>query len=262
MNALCRRCFPLTAEPFRADAGYRELLPSALLRPYIRCFWASEGGLAPKLVVPDLCADLIFERDSVRFCGVSDAPFCSVGSGAPLFAIRFYCWAVPFFTKLPPAKTANGFLAGEEVFPDVLLLQRELAEAASLADRAALAEVWLGRIIDEQQKNLPALSAIFQILENQGRLSAAEVACREAVSLRTLERYVRAGTGLTPKMFSELVRYQLLWQGLLAGRSVQDMVVQFGFSDQSHLLREFKRFHTLTLPSALLFARVAGYPIG
>ena len=254
MNAFWRRCFPLTAEPFRAGASYRELPPNALLRPYIRCFWASDGGLPPKLVVPDLCADLILTPDSAHFCGVSAAPFCSSGGSAPQFAIRFYCWAVPLFTKLPLWETADGFLEGEAVFPEVPLLQRWLGAADTLADKAALAEKWLCRVIADGQQKGPALSAIFQILENQGRLSVAEIGRREAVSPRTLERYVRAGTGLTPKMFSELVRYQLLWQALLSGQNIQDTVVQFGFSDQSHLLREFKRFHTLTPPEAVRLA--------
>ena len=45
------------------------------------------------------------------------------------------------------------------------------------------------------------------------------------------------------------IRYQLGWQELRNGTySPLNITEEFGYSDQSHLLRDFKRFHSL-LPS-------------
>ena len=47
------------------------------------------------------------------------------------------------------------------------------------------------------------------------------------------------------------MRYQLLWcDALRPGFDIQDAVFRYGFTDQSHLLHDFKKFHTMTLPQA------------
>ncbi len=45
-----------------------------------------------------------------------------------------------------------------------------------------------------------------------------------------------------------LIRYQCLWRSLLTDPrwDVQDAVARFGFADQAHLLRSFKKYHGLT----------------
>lgn len=62
--------------------------------------------------------------------------------------------------------------------------------------------------------------------------------------------------------------HELVWKpltahpgrgGMLAERrwDVQDAVARFGFADQAHLLRSFKKYHGMTPAAALALARAA-----
>ncbi len=57
--------------------------------------------------------------------------------------------------------------------------------------------------------------------------------------------HVRAYSQLT-----SLVRYQNIWNDILFNKhyNVADTVQLYGYTDQSHLLHDFKKYHTL-LPS-------------
>ena len=72
-----------------------------------------------------------------------------------------------------------------------------------------------------------------------------------AVSNRKLERDFLSTTGVSPKQMVNLIRYQLLWQDAVKRDfNVLDSVEKYGFFDQSHLLKEFKKYHGLTLTEA------------
>lgn len=51
---------------------------------------------------------------------------------------------------------------------------------------------------------------------------------------------------------SNLVRYQFLWRDILLEKDfdVLSAVHKYGYSDQSHLLREFKRYHSMDIQEA------------
>ena len=82
---------PFTASSLKQNETYREVLPlHPALRGIIRCFWGSdrpylrnEENAMPTLVVPDTCADIIYQIDYTEnsvagyFCGVNDTSFVS-----------------------------------------------------------------------------------------------------------------------------------------------------------------------------------------
>ena len=56
------------------------------------------------------------------------------------------------------------------------------------------------------------------------------------------------------------MRYQYLWGEVVKnpGFCVSDAVYQYGYTDQSHLIREFKRYHTMDIRKAAAYARSSG----
>lgn len=264
-NDLYRRCRPLTAFPFYAGDNHREYPCCEALRPYVRCFWGSSGpvdapgqmGIEPfqGLVIPDLCMDIIFtfwpNRTDCFFCGVDDQPFYSrpVQGVLGRFAIRLYCWAVPLLASESAARSANVSVDAEAFFPGIC---RELAGplrgSAAMAERIALAEDWIFKKLNPGRESPLVLDALYRILLGRGSLPIGEICRREVISPRRLERQFAENTGLSPKKLSGLIRYQLLWRAVLSGRikDPQDAVLRFGYTDQSHLLRDFKRYHTMT----------------
>lgn len=62
--------------------------------------------------------------------------------------------------------------------------------------------------------------------------------------------------GVSPKAFSSLVRYQMLWQDMLRPDfNVTDAVEKFGYSDQPHLLNDFRRRHLMNPGQAVEYAK-------
>lgn len=236
---------PITAQPFRS--GYMEYSPCSALKPYIRCFWTgiNQSG---RLIVPDLCADIIFDIDNNEafFCGVSDESFVSDRLTAT-FGIRFYAWTVALFAEDSLHKTLNGgFLLGEHFRRLEKDLASKITYAKTTEQRIALSEKYLINNLNERNCGL-FLNAIGEILNHKGACTAADISKKLHVSNRQLERVFSEYSGLTPKKAAMLIRYQYLWRDILSGQcfSGTEKAAEYGYSDQSHLLKDFRKFHTV-----------------
>ena len=69
------------------------------------------------------------------------------------------------------------------------------------------------------------------------------VAARYGITSRYLQKIFLQHTGLTPKLYSKIARFQNSLQ-LIAKKntSLTDIAYECGYFDQSHFIREFKSF--------------------
>lgn len=76
------------------------------------------------------------------------------------------------------------------------------------------------------------------------------------MSTRQLERLFHEYIGITPKKISNIIRYQFLWRDILYEPhfDILNAVYKYGFTDQSHLMREFKKYHSMDINSARVIA--------
>lgn len=263
---------PQTATPFRQNEEYAEILPrNPELARYIRCFWGSchpyvtkEKNSAPDLVIPDTCADIIYNVDhtagtvSSCFCGLNDSSFVSSpdrlhGHLISAFGIRFFAWGIYAFSEDTLKDTLNGFYDVRTRFRWLdSLLPQQLFETTSLIERARTAETLFTHRLFEARRSSVIDNAIGQILLKKGALDTVQLAREAFVSGRQLERIFHEYIGITPKKLINLMRYQFLWNDILTNPNfnVQDSVYQYCYTDQSHLMREFKRYHTMSIQTA------------
>lgn len=266
---------PLTATPFKKNLLYTELAAGRQLQSYVRCFWGTEQPVIqaakesiPEIVIPDTCADIIYYIDyteqtvSGGFCGVNDHSFYSyskekAGHVAAIFAIRFYAWSAYVFAEDSLKSTVNGFYEVKSRFEWLdRRLRPELLELKTLQEKASYAErLLIGRIQNAKENEL-VKNAVNNILMHKGSLEISNLAKEAFVSSRQLERLFHEYVGITPKKLSNLVRYQFLWRDILCSSNfnIMDAVHRYGYSDQSHLLREFKRYHSMDIQSAKMMA--------
>lgn len=236
---------PITAQPFRS--GYMEYSPCEALKPYIRCFWTGINQ-SDRLVIPDLCADVIFDVESNKafFCGVSDEAFVSRRL-TETFGIRFYSWTVAMFTEDSLCGTLNGsFELGEHFHKLEKELAPSLAYAKNSDERIAVSEKFLINNLKERRCGL-FTEALGEIIAARGVFTLNELSKKLHVSCRQLERVFSEYSGLSPKKVSMLIRYQCLWRDILSQRefNAADKALEYGYTDQSHLLNDFRKFHTL-----------------
>lgn len=282
-----KRYCPLTAAPFRNSAEYAEFAPCPALRPYIRCFWGTKApvterqpdGTAMDLVTPDTCMDVIFHVDFTEnritdvFCGMDDTTAVSRQKGekakkphmVSTFAIRFFPWAVTLFSEDSMRGTKNQRSDSGSHFQELKKeMEGLLFEKVTMEERIAAAERFLlDRLYGletfyngKKRQNITVLETVDYLLKKNGNVKMTDVSGEIHISTRQLERIFEEHMGVSPKLFAGLMRYQLLWNTVLfqPGLRMPDVAQRFGFTDQSHLNHEFKRFHTLTPTEAKQYA--------
>lgn len=261
MIALSQKYRPILSTPFGRE-GYREIAPCAALSPYIRCFWTERKTARELLVIPDTCMDIIFRIDGTEndsfFCALDENSFYSANGGAELFGVRFYAWTAHLFAKRGFAGSKNGAFPTEEFFGYLgAELAPYIAAAKTFEECAAAAENAFLKRLDGIRADNNLLNAVDFIIDSRGSLGISELCAHTTVSARTLERLFAAATGVSPKAFSSLVRYQLLWQEMITRSdfNILDAVEKYGYADQPHLLNDFRRRHLMTPKQALNYAR-------
>jgi AraC-like DNA-binding protein len=275
--SLTKRYHPITGEPLRREETYWEALPCDALKPYIRCFWGTlrpipAGTVQPTheqgLVIPDTCMDIIFDVDytgnsyAAAFCTLDEHSYRTGSSGAPAsttatFAIRFYAWTACLFADWDFTGKKNAVFDPREMFRRLTaVLEPCLFDTPGLAGKIAIAEQALLGQLEGLRPQPELLNAVHHLLTTDGRARIADLAGYACVSPRKLERLFQYHMGVSPTSFASLVRYQLLWQELAQAPrpAALDLVAKYGYTDQAHLLHDFKRRHLMTPAEALRFA--------
>lgn len=274
MRTLARRYHPITGTPFQQDETYREVAPCAALAPHIRCFWGSDHPLPARpgsegIVIPDTCMDIIFYIDYT--CNRIDSVFCALderscltpassksGGLAATFAIRFYAWTACLFTEGSLRGSVNAQFPVDAFFRRIeRALTPHLFEKTTLSGKVHAAEQVLLALLKKDRADPAVLNAVHHMLLTEGRSRIGEISAALAISNRQLERRFDAMMGVSPKTLSSLLRYQLLWQEMAFSPrfNALDAVDRFGYTDQAHLLHDFRSRHLMSPREALDFAR-------
>jgi AraC-like DNA-binding protein len=247
---------------------HREIEAPDELRDVIKCFWHNrrDFGAQPSNfeVMPDGYAEIIFHFGGP--CSVADHPLPSpflmgllnqpvqvTAQGRfDIIGVRCFPWTVFDLLGLPSG--------GDEVrvFDHPIAQLQPGLEQLMLADRAddAVAMVmryFLGaRVAADGTLSKAGLA----LRSANGALPVSEVAAAAHATVRTLERKFLRSAGRTIKDVSGLMRFEQarnhLWRHPQANLAA--LAQALGYTDQSHLSKEFKRYSGVT-PGA--FARKA-----
>lgn len=258
---------PVTAVPTKKNCRYIEILPCDILRPYIRCFWGMEKSIivektdiiTRELVIPDTCMDIIFDmnytenRIDSKFCGINDKTFEIVEKNDKTkeissFAIRFYAWTAILFAEEDMKDIKNKFFDVSQYFSKIKKqIEPYLFETLTIQEYVDIVEKILISNLHLKYRNPIVEEAIFQMLTHYGNIKVFDIAKEIHISTRQLERIFKENIGISPKKMSSLIRYQYLWNDIVFGSNIniQDAVIRYGYTDQSHLLRDFKHYHTM-----------------
>jgi AraC-like DNA-binding protein len=253
---------------------HREFEPPEALIDAIKCFWYScedSGDRQTSFeILPDGYAEIIFHfgnpctgsykgvvqpLPSPFLMGLLNHPVRLDTSGRfQVIGIRCYPWTVFDLLGLESGKD------GMRVFEHpIAQLQSRLSDSIQ-ADRIeeAIAEVQRYFLQTRPQiaPDIMLTKAGVAMREGNGTMPVIDVATAAHATVRTLERKFKRSSGYTVKDVSSLMRFEQarnqLW--LQPGANLAALAHVLGYTDQSHLNREFKRYSGTT-PAA--FARNA-----
>jgi transcriptional regulator GlxA family with amidase domain len=139
----------------------------------------------------------------------------------------------------------------------------QLRARADWHARLAAVDGFLARGFAESRERIrPELAWAWHTLErSHGQVAVRALARSIGWSERHFANQFRAYLGVQPKAAARRLRFSRACSDLLSaeGRDLCSIAVQAGFSDQSHMTREFRDLSGLT-PTALRAARFSGLP--
>jgi AraC-like DNA-binding protein len=251
---------------------YHEFKPGKPLQPYVKCYYVYEsasGSAFEDTVFPCGSMEIIFNLGSgnwqtrtgdafvttpaIELWGQVLSPLRvrSIGRNTML-GIRFYPHAAASILH-DKVNLFNNQVAnyGDVLGNAVLSLHNQLQEVRSWTKRLALVEVFLLQQLSRASKRLnkvAVVSDLMQALRQPDIFNTMEtVATRYGISARYMQQLFVQYTGLTPKLFSQINRFQNSLQLIREGNaSLTSIAYECGYADQSHFIREFKSFTGLT----------------
>ncbi|MBD2753499.1 helix-turn-helix domain-containing protein [Spirosoma validum] len=256
------------------NVQHQEFEPPEALRDAIKCFWYdrrdSGEGQSSFEVTPDGYAEIIFHFGSALSVSLQGdfqplpSPFMMGLLNQPavfytknrleIIGIRCFPWTVFDLLGLPSGKDG------------VCILEHPITQLHSTLDECITAGRLDEALVKVRQYFLNARSHVgtdsmlakagVAMREANGTIPVSQVAAAAHATVRTLERKFRQSSGYTVKDVSGLMRFEQVRNHLWLDPDVNlaGLAHELGYTDQSHLSREFKRYSGTT-PAA--FARNA-----
>lgn len=281
MDPLLHSLFrPLQVNGSDLSTYYIEQKPSAALKAYVACYWefgpanrVVEGNLAASYedtallslpqeetmerVLPDGCTDILLEYDPVNkrqelsYCGTFTQPFVSArqaGSETRIFAVRFFPGGAHYFHGMPTHLFTGGNYRLEDLWPEsIAVIGERIMEAQNFNERVRIMDEYLNQLLLRQRTNDCDLmkNLLHRIFVSGGSVEVRELAEREAISERQINRKFGQWIGISPKKFSEVVRFQSVLRSIQSGGGLDwtELALKHSFFDQAHLIRDFRRFY-------------------
>lgn len=136
-------------------------------------------------------------------------------------------------------------------------LEEKLAGPVTIQGRLQLLNQFFRRIEAKKPQTNPLIAnaSLDFILKNKGQVSLSQLVAYTGYTERHIERKFTEGVGLNPKKFATIIKLQhflALLKNRNANTALTSLSYEAGFSDQSHLIREFKK-HTGITPREYLF---------
>ena len=243
-------------------ADVKFIVPCKALKPYVRYYWTLKNNEPFSILTfPTGCPQIIFHRRKPLFIpelsnlqnkftisGQVNFPahIASVGNTEMVVAV-FYPHTIGLFIDTPPSAFYNQEVSGYDIENRQLSqLADQIFDCPDSEPAISFIEQWLTSRI-KPSLNINRIGAtlsamLFNPSTQIGRL--AEIAC---LGKKQFERVFRECVGMNPKEYGRIVRFQRALQMMQLGfRDYADIAYATGYSDQSHFIREFRQFSSLT----------------
>jgi AraC-like DNA-binding protein len=168
--------------------------------------------------------------------------------GAGMVGVRFRPGMATAFLRIPAAALTDDSAPLEAVWPDGDEVADHVGSALGTDQAIArLAETLTYRLARAATIPPDLLAAVERIMARGGRIDVSRLASSLGVTRQHLARRFAAHVGVTPKTFCRVAR---LWNVLRSTAATRvnwaSLAADLGYSDQSHLVAEFRSLTGLT----------------
>ena len=159
---------------------------------------------------------------------------------------------------IPANEFLDAIISMDAVFgKNGLILEEQLADQNNNHSRVELLNHFFCNITSKKtiSNQLILNDSLNFIISNKGYFSVADLVKYTGYSERHLERKFKESIGLNPKKFGNVIRlhhFLKLIKNKTDDTNLTSICYEAGFSDQSHLIKEFRK-HTGISPTAYLY---------
>lgn len=158
-----------------------------------------------------------------------------------LFGVKFHPWAARWLWQCEMNETTNKGFALDLVHGSwIRSLYDAILHTSCTQERIRLSEQRIRTQLKEPQNDLaPYIRSMQEFADDAGPSS---------ISRRRLEQRFRSEVGISPGLFGKTMRINSAINSMITdpGASLTEVSYVNGFFDQSHFIRDFKRFTGLT----------------
>lgn len=246
---------------------YQTYAPPPELAPYVRFYWALEADLDPGETfvhrsMADGCVEMVFHYRSAFDEIINDSlieasPIASIQAQTThyhrfvtdrsfgIFGAYLYPFAIPKFFSLAASELTNlapdlGSVFGAE---GKLLDERVTAAATNVLRVEIVSSFLLSKLRSSSHDLSHIHHAVHSIMLLKGNVNVQALADMHNISKRQFERKFKELAGMSPKLYSRVMRFQAATHFKLNGRAdLTDVAYACGYYDQSHFINDFREF--------------------
>lgn len=247
--------------------SFQLIPPAPFLAAYIRYYWILQddsAGTVSERTLPTGCIQLVFHKRSPllslkhnelqprSFLYGHDKEYADVQSTGPIemITVVFQPHAAKVFLKAPVYLFYGRHTAAEDLEDkELALLTRQIAGTPDNEMCIRLIENFLlRRLTALPSYNLKRLTAVMHEINRLPRPAISHLAQTACLSDKQFNRIFREYIGSSPKEYTRIIRLQRVLSMLQQNPSVPfaQLAYECGFSDQSHMIKEFKAYSGYT----------------
>lgn len=169
----------------------------------------------------------------------------SAHQNSEMFVIQFKPYGAYPFLNIPIYKLNNQVRGAQEILGrEILELRKSLVENSTPKEKFDLAENWLLKRFDTGKLPNKELVSTIQKLIDQPLSQHKQIVDSYPKTQKHFIDQMKVFCGLTPKVFHRIVRFNEILQQIRQEKKINwsQIAYQFGYSDQSHFIKEFKEF--------------------
>jgi AraC-like DNA-binding protein len=257
--------------------NFQEYRPSKNLKPYIKCYYTFESDSDAEFedtVFPSGLMEVIFNlgegtwetvvnnkfqtTPKIELWGQIIKPLTIKSKGKhSMLGIRFFPHTAACFLRDEIALFNNQVSDLSDILGNsIKILHSQLLETSKTKNRIELIEDFLIKRLSYKGEKPFKIDKVANILSsikrNADESSMGDIAFKHGITPRYLHKLIYQYTGLSPKSFNKINRFQHSLKLIAKNEQpLTSIAYDCGYFDQSHFIRDFKSFTSVT-PSAYL----------
>jgi AraC-like DNA-binding protein len=255
---------------------FRRYTPQPPLAALVDCIWYSEGfegSHEQERLLPNGESTIIFDlreepvriydaQDRGRFTTFAPAIFCGARTDCfvietsqqeRVLGIQFRAGGAFAFLRMPAGEVANDTFSLDDLWPGEAARIRDALMNAGSVDAMfrILEQALLSRLRNTWQLHPAIAFAAGRLAAPAYNLRIGDLANRVGFSSRRFIELFRDQTGLTPKSFQRVRRFQQVLRTLRSQteeseQNWADLAYRCGYYDQPHFIHDFRMFSGMT----------------